>query len=222
MRLKGGVIISCQATESEPLYGLGLMKYFARAAVAGGATGIRCLADELQDIRSETDVPIIGLVKRVYQGSGVYGTPPIKEVDELIALRPDVIAVDATDRRRPDGETLAGLVAHARCAAPDIHLMADCATIRDAENALALGFEYVSTTLHGYTTDTKGVSIPDYDFIEQMKALVGEKLIVEGGIWTDEQLKMVMRAQPFAVVIGTAVTRPKDITARFCKVFHAL
>ena len=218
-----GLIVSCQAAEGEPLYGLGLMRYMARAAVAGGAVGIRALAEEIPAIKEEVSVPVIGLVKRVYQDSGVYITSTRREIDETIASGADVVAMDVTGRARPNGETTEELVRYARERAPSVLLMADCDTLESALEADALGFDFIGTTMRGYTPATKGVRIPDYGFLcELKKRLVRGKLIAEGGIWEREQLARVLEADPYAVVIGSAITRPKNITRRFCELFGKL
>ena len=98
--------------------------------------------------------------------------------------------------------------------------MADVDTLANAFAADGLGFDFVGTTMRGYTTATQGVTIPDYAFLADLKAGLKSALpIAEGGVWEVGQLEQVMRADPYAVVIGTAVTRPKDITARFQAVF---
>ena len=152
MKLQRGIIVSCQAAYGEPLYGLGLMHCFAKSAVEGGAVGIRCLCDELTAIRQAVSVPVIGLIKRAYPDSDVYITPTQTEIDALIAAKPDVIAMDATLRPRPDGVTLERLTAYVRDHAPQIELLADCAELADFENAVKLGFDYVSSTLRGGTS----------------------------------------------------------------------
>ena len=99
--LNRGLIVSCQAVKGEPLYGLGIMKYMARAAVRGGAVGIRAnYVSDILDIRSEVDVPIIAIIKAEYPDSEVYITPTKKEVDDLIECGAKVIALDATLRKR--------------------------------------------------------------------------------------------------------------------------
>ena len=212
-----GLIISCQAAEGEPLYGLHLMRYMAKAAAAGGAVAIRALAEEIPEIKAETGLPVIGLVKRKYADSAIYITPTRKEIDVVLASGADVIAMDATARPRPNGETLKELVAYARKNS-GAYLMADIDTLENAIEAERLGFDFVGTTLRSYTEETKGVSVPDYDFLRKLSAaLKRSRLIAEGGIWETGQLEQVMRCGPYAVVIGTAVTRPKDITERFMR-----
>ena len=193
------------------------MRYMAKAAAAGGAVAIRALAEEIPEIKAETGLPVIGLVKRKYADSAIYITPTRKEIDEVLASGADVIAMDATARPRPNGETLKELVAYARKNS-GAYLMADIDTLENAIEAERLGFDFVGTTLRSYTEETKGVSVPDYDFLRKLSAaLKRSRLIAEGGIWETGQLEQVMRCDPYAVVIGTAVTRPKDITERFMR-----
>ena len=124
--LEKGLIISCQAVKGEPLYGLGIMHHFARAAVLGGAKGIRANSvEDIVSIKKEVGVPVIGIIKEIYDGSEVYITPTLKEVNALISTGCEVIALDATDRPRPNGEKLADLVKYIRENAPNTEIMAD-------------------------------------------------------------------------------------------------
>ena len=218
--LNRGLIVSCQAVKGEPLYGLGIMKYMARAAVQGGAVGIRAnYVSDILDIRSEVDVPIIAIIKAEYPDSEVYITPTKKEADDLIDCGAKVIALDATLRRRPGGITLEELVRYIRSKAPDVEIMADCSDFDEAANAVKLGFDYVGTTLRGYTAYTKGTVLPDIEFIGKLvESFPDTKIIAEGGIWERGQLEKVWAKGVYAVVIGSAITRPMDITKRFAEV----
>lgn len=214
-QLKRGLIVSCQAVKGEPLYGYGIMHLFAKAAKAGGACGIRALADDIESIKNEVDLPVIGLVKRVYDDSEIYITPTRKEVDELLNSRCDVICMDATLRKRPCGETLEQVYAYARENSGGRPLMADISTAEEALNAEKLGFDYVSTTLRGYTPYTSGCKLPDTEFIAECKrVLTGAKLIAEGGIFEASHMRRLSEINPYAVVVGSAITRPKVITER--------
>lgn len=218
-KLNRGLIVSCQAVKGEPLYGLGIMRHFARCAVLGGAVGIRTgYVNEIEEIKQEVSVPVIGIIKQEYEGSDVYITPTLKEVKELIASSCDVIALDCTRRARPN-ETLDELVAYIRKNAPEKEIMADCDCMESAEEAARLGFDYIGTTMRGYTAATKGMTIPDYDFIAALvKKFPGVNIIAEGGIWEAGQLEKVWSLGVYAVVIGSAITRPMDITRHFAKV----
>lgn len=218
--LNRGLIASCQAVKGEPLYGLNIMHHFARACVLGGAKGIRAnYASDIKAIKNEVDVPVIGIIKAVYEGSDVYITPTLKEVKELLETGCEVIALDATMRERPNGETLENLVKYIRKNAPDVEIMADCSDFEEAKRADELGFDYIGSTMRGYTEYTKGISIPDYDFLKKMRNELGAKIIAEGGIWDTAQLEKVLECDPYAVVIGSAITRPMDITKHFADVF---
>ena len=150
-----GLIVSCQACENEPLYGYGIMNLMAKAAVAGGACGIRALYYDVESIKNTVNVPVIGLVKQSYANSEIYITPTKKEVDLILATSADCLAMDATLRPRPNGETVEELVAYVRQTRPDMEIMADIATTEEAENAEKLGFDYISTTLRGYTKESR-------------------------------------------------------------------
>lgn len=218
-KLNRGLIISCQAVKGEPLYGLGIMRHFARCAVLGGAVGIRTgYVNEINEIKQEVSVPVIGIIKQEYEGSDVYITPTLKEVKALIDSPCEVIALDCTRRTRPE-QTLDELVAYIRKNAPEKEIMADCDCMESAEEAARLGFDYIGTTMRGYTAATKGMTIPDYDFVAALvKKFPSVNIIAEGGIWEAEQLKKVWSLGVYAVVIGSAITRPMDITKHFAKV----
>ena len=217
--LNRGLIVSCQAGEGEPLHGYNSMHYLAKAAVAGGACGIRALYYDVDLIKGEVNVPVIGLVKKDYEDSEIYITPTKAEIDLVLATKADCIALDATLRARPNGETLEELVAYARQKAPNVELMADIATVEDAKNAERLGFDYISTTLRGYTAETKNAVLPDVDFVaEVLKVTKNTKVVAEGGIYETGELAKISALNPYAVVIGSAITRPMLITKRFCNV----
>ncbi|MDE5616469.1 MAG: N-acetylmannosamine-6-phosphate 2-epimerase [Clostridia bacterium] len=215
--LNRGLIVSCQAVKGEPLYGLGIMGYFARAAVAGGAVGIRAnYVNDINDIKKEVSVPVIGIIKANYEGSDVYITPTLKEVKDLLTTGCEVIALDCTKRQRPNGEKLEDIVDYIRQNAPDVEIMADCSDFEEAQRAHELGFDYIGSTMRGYTPYTKGIEVPDIDFLTRLvQSFPDTKIIAEGGIWEKSQLEKVCDCGVYAVVIGSSITRPKDITERF-------
>ncbi len=220
---QGSLIISCQAVKGEPLYGYNIMHLMAKAAKEGGADVIRCnYVSDINSIKAEVDLPTIGIIKAEYPDSEVYITPTLKEVQALLEeTDTEVVALDATRRSRPNGEKLENLVRYIRSNKPQVEIMADIADMEDAKYADSLGFDYIGCTLRSYTAATKGISIPDYDFIAQLVQTVHAHVIAEGGIWEVGQLEKVWDANPYAVVIGSAVTRPRDITARFRRVTDA-
>ncbi len=215
-KIKGGLIVSCQALQTEPLHSSYIMARMAFAAKEGGAAGIRAnTPEDIAEIRKQVDLPIIGLYKEEYPDSEVYITPTMREIDALMEVRPDVIAMDATDRIRPDGMRLESFIERARAEYPDMLFMADCSCYEDALRAQELGFDLAGTTLRGYTPATKGIAIPDYEMLHQMTHQLTIPVIAEGGIWEVDDLKKVFTEPVLAAVIGTAITRPREITRRF-------
>lgn len=215
-KIKGGLIVSCQALQTEPLHSSYIMARMAFAAKEGGAAGIRAnTPEDIAEIRKQVDLPIIGLYKAEYPDSEVYITPTMREIDALMEVRPDVIAMDATDRIRPDGMRLESFIERARAEYPDMLFMADCSCYEDALRAQELGFDLAGTTLRGYTPATKGIAIPDYEMLHQMTHQLTIPIIAEGGIWEVDDLKKVFTEPVLAAVIGTAITRPREITRRF-------
>ena len=213
--LKRGLIVSCQAVKGEPLYGYGIMHLFAKAAKEGGATGIRALVDDVDSIKDEVNLPVIGLVKEIYEDSEIYITPTKAEVDRLLATKCDVLCMDATLRSRPGGITLEELYAYARENANGREIMADVSTIEEAINADKLGFDYISTTMRGYTPYTKEYEIPDVDFVKEcLDKVKNAKVIAEGGVFEVSHMEVISKVNPYAVVVGSAITRPKVITER--------
>lgn len=213
--LKRGLIVSCQAVKGEPLYGYGIMHLFARAAKAGGACGIRALCDDVDSIKDEVNLPVIGLVKECYEDSEIYITPTKLEVDKLLKTKCDVLCMDATLRSRPGGITLDELYEYARSKADGREIMADVSTVEEAVNADRLGFDYISTTMRGYTPYTKQYQIPDVDFIKECKEKVkNAKVIAEGGVFELSHMEAISKVNPYAVVVGSAITRPSVITER--------
>lgn len=217
MHLPKDLIVSCQALENEPLHSSFIMGKMALAAYQGGAKGIRANSKEdIIEIKKEVSLPVIGIVKRDYAGSDVFITATTKEIDELIDSGCEVIAMDATTNKRPK-ESLAELVAYARAQAPHIELMADCSSLEDARIADELGFDYIGTTLHGYTAETKGKRLYDHDFsfLKDVVATVKQPVIAEGNIMSPEMLARAFDIGVYSVVVGGAITRPQQITERF-------
>lgn len=217
-KLKGGLIVSCQALETEALYDdkRSIMGFMARAAKWGGAVGIRANSvRDIKQIKEMVDLPIIGIIKSVTEGSDVYITPTIEEIKQLVEVSCDIIAIDATPRHRPDGVSLQDLMKKAREMFPDQLFMADCASLEECKMAEELGFDIVSTTLRGYTDYTRGAKIPDFSLISEIKKACKCFVIAEGGIWTPEDLAGALKAGADSAVVGTAITRPMEITKRF-------
>ncbi len=219
-QLKGKLIVSCQALPHEPLHSSFIMGRMALAAKEGGALGIRAnTREDIKEIQSQVDLPVIGIVKRDYEDSQVYITPTMKEVDELMEVKPEIIAVDATGAVRPGGLTLDDFYHQIRDKYPDQLLMADCSTVEEALHADELGFDFIGTTMVGYTPQSKNDKIEANDFEIIRKILAGAKnrVIAEGNINTPEKAKRVVELGVFSVVVGSIITRPQLITKSFAE-----
>lgn len=213
---RGGLIVSCQALKEEPLYSSYIMSRMAYAAMLGGAVGIRAntIAD-IEEIRKTVELPIIGIIKEVYTDSDVYITASMKEVDALAGCGVEIIAADATGRTRTGGVTLADFFREARDKYPNQLFMADCSCVEEGVHAAEIGFDIIGTTLCGYTPYTKGQELPNLEMMRTLVKETGKTVIAEGGIWCPEDLKGALDTGVHAVVVGTAITRPMDITKRF-------
>lgn len=220
-RIKGQVIVSCQATPGEPLYDpdRSLMPYMAKAAQQAGAKMIRTSSvRDIVGIKEATGLPVIGLIKREYPG--YYGriTMTMKEVAECVEALADIISIDCTDCPRADGLTPAEFLRQVKATYPHIIIMADCATFEEAVNAYEAGADLVGTTMCGYTPQTFHTGdVPAFDLVEQLAKALPCPVIAEGHVSTPEQAKEMLRRGAHAVVVGGAITRPFEIASRFIK-----
>lgn len=215
-KIKGGLIVSCQALESEPLYDSYIMSKMAWAAYLGGAVGIRAnTVVDIKAIKQKVDLPVIGIIKQVYSDSEVYITPTEKEVDALVEIGCEIIAIDATDRPRPNGKSLEEFFTVIRKKYPNQLFMADTSCFEEGVLAEKLGFDLIGTTMAGYTPYTKGTPLPDYTLMQRYVSELNTPVIAEGGIWAPDELKRAIDIGVHAAVVGTAITRPMDITKRF-------
>ena len=213
VRLSKQLIVSCQALEDEPMHGSQIMAKMATAACLGGAGGIRAnTVEDIRAIQQVTDVPIIGIIKKIYPDSDVYITPTMKEVDALVDAGVEIIAMDATKRLRPGGVRLEDFFAQVRKRHPKQHFMADTARFEEGLLAQQLGFDFVGTTLSGYTPETKGRKLPDIDLMRRYVQELSVPIIAEGGITSPQQLQEVVNTGVLAAVVGSAITRPLFIT----------
>lgn len=217
----GKLIVSCQALPHEPLHSSFIMGRMALAAAQGGAKGIRAnTPEDIAEIRKNVDLPIIGIIKRDYSDSKVYITPTMREIDELMTVKPEIIAVDATVQLRPGDKTLKEFYLEIKEKYPEQLLMADCSTVEEALAADELGFDFIGTTLVGYTQQSQGMKIEADDFaiIREILNKASHKVIAEGNINTPEKVKRVIELGCYSVVVGSIITRPQLITKSFAEV----
>ncbi len=219
--LKGKLIVSCQALPDEPLHSSFIMGRMALAAKVGGASGIRAnTKEDIKEIQTQVDLPIIGIVKRDYEDSDIYITPTMKEIDELMEVKPEIIAMDATISTRPEGKTLDEFFHEVKKKYPKQLFMADCSTVEEALHADTLGFDFIGTTMVGYTKQSEGDKIEENDFeiLRTIISKVQHKVIAEGNINTPEKAKRVLELGAYSVVVGSIITRPQLITKSFVEV----
>jgi N-acylglucosamine-6-phosphate 2-epimerase len=201
-----GVIISCQAPEGSPLRDPHVMVRMAEAAQKAGAVAIRAegVAD-IEAIAANVTLPIIGIRKKHYQDSDVYITATRSDVDLVADAGAQLVALDATSRERPNGESLAEVIAHARTRS--LIVMADLSRFGDAEHALAAGADILGTTLVGASADDVRPNGPNISVVERLAhAYPGIPLIAEGRYASPADVTGALDAGATAVVAGRAVT----------------
>jgi N-acylglucosamine-6-phosphate 2-epimerase len=179
-----------------------------------GASAIR--AEGIENVRAvcaAVKVPVIGLIKAYNDASDVYITPRVDDVINLAKAGASIVAVDATQRTRWNGQTLEEFYREVR-KATSVQLLADIDSVENAQIAAKLGFDAVATTLHGYT-DKPSSGLPNLDLISEVARCVEVALIAEGGFASPEAFKHALRNGAWAVCVGTAITNPYLLTKQF-------
>ena len=213
---KGALVVSCQARADNPLHGPVYMSAMARAAEQGGARGIRANgADDIAAIRAVTRLPIIGIAKVWDDRFPVYITPGFAQAAEIARAGADIIGLDATPRPR-DGEPVDELIRRIRSELGR-EVFADIATLEEGRAAHAAGATYVATTLSGYTEETasRKAAGPDLDLLSALVTELPVLIVAEGRFDTPDLVAEAFRRGAHAVVVGTAVTNPREITKKF-------
>ncbi|WP_067140604.1 N-acetylmannosamine-6-phosphate 2-epimerase [Oceanivirga salmonicida] len=217
-KLRGQLIVSCQALPEEPLYmeEMSVMPLMAKAAMLAGAKGIRAnSARDIIEIKKVVSLPVIGIIKKKYDGGEQHITVGMSEIDALVAAGADIVALDCTLRERYDGLHINEFIAKIKEKYPDILLMADISNFEEGLNAQNNGVDFVGTTLSGYTPYTPKLDGPDFELIEKLVKELHVPIIAEGRVHTPEQARKMLELGAFAVVVGGAITRPLEITKRF-------
>ena len=211
-QLPQGIIISCQAPEGSPLRDPAIMAALARAAEKAGAAGIRAEgADDIARIAESVSLPIIGIRKKVYPDSDVYITPTKAEIDLISHAGAKIVALDATSRPRPGGETLAEVVSYAKSLG--LIVMADLSSSDDAAGAVAAGVDVLGTTLVPVSDEDIRPGGPNLAVIERLASTYPDRqIIAEGRFSTPADAKAAFQAGASTVVIGKAVTDAYALT----------
>ena len=219
--IKGKLIISCQALPGEPLYDeeRSLMPYMAMAAKRAGSPMIRTNSvRDVTGIREATGLPVIGLIKKAYEGYEAYITATMKEVDALAEAKAEVIALDLTNRKRGDGKSAAEYFREVRKKYPQQLFLADISNFEEGKTAMEAGVDFVSTTMSGYTAESPELDGPDYELVERLAKELSIPVFAEGRIHTPEEAGKMLELGAFAVIVGGAITRPLEIAERFMTV----
>jgi N-acylglucosamine-6-phosphate 2-epimerase len=222
-KLRGRLIVSCQALPEEPLHGPIFMAAMAKAAALGGAGGIRANGEtDIAAIRQVVTLPILGIRKRKVSGTEIYITPEFADAQAVVRAGADLVALDGTIRPRPLSEpSLPQLIAriHDELRVP---VMADCSCMADAEASAVAGADLLATTLSGYTDHGRPpCEGPDLDLIHALAERFSLPIIAEGRFYRPEQVAEAFARGAFAVVVGSAITRPHEITRRFVEAIPA-
>ncbi|MFF3921669.1 N-acetylmannosamine-6-phosphate 2-epimerase [Paenibacillus lactis] len=211
-----GLVVSCQSYEGEPLFGPHHMAEMAKAAVLGGAIGIRANGTaDIAAIKAVVNVPVIGLLKRRVGDCPVYITPTLEDACAVNAAGADIVAIDGTRRLRPDGTTIRQVVEE--LTRLGVCVMADVSTLEEGLHAAELGVRYISTTLSGYTPYSPGTNKPDIELVRCLAQETRLPVVAEGRFTSSEQMIQALNAGAQFVVVGSAITRPQDITERYRK-----
>ena len=219
--LKGEMIVSCQALPGEALYKEegGVMCLMAQAVKNAGVKAIRAQGVlDIKQIKEQTNLPVIGIIKKSYEGYASYITATMDEVDKLVEANSDIIALDCTNRERGDGKTPSEFVKEIKEKYPNILLMADISTFEEGVNAEKAGVDLVGTTMNGYTPYTEsGDKNPNFDLVHRLSEVLTIPVVAEGRIHEPLQAKRMFEEGAFTVVVGGAITRPLEIATRFVK-----
>lgn len=215
-KIKGGLVVSCQARVGWAMHGSEIMAAFSVAAKEGGAVGIRATgADNIAAIKEKVDLPIIAINKLWFENCNVYITPTFESAKEVLDLGVEILAIDATPRTRPNNEKLTDIVNRIREEYPDALLMGEISTLDEAKSILPLNFDLISTTLCGYTENSLNEGTDNFKLIEDIVKITDIPVIAEGKIATPADSVKALQAGALAVVVGTSITRPEIITERF-------
>jgi N-acylglucosamine-6-phosphate 2-epimerase len=221
--LKGRLIVSCQASKGEPLCSPDHIVALSLSALNGGAGALRLEgAGNVEAVRAKTDVPIVALTKseipEEQRLSTVYITPTFADAESLADAGADVIALDATRRPRLGGESFKEIVDRIHRDLGKL-VWADLSSFEDAPMAIGAGVDIMSTTLSGYTSETQMPhdAGPDFDLLQRLCKEFSTPAILEGRVWTPDEVRRAFDMGAFAVVVGSAITRPQLITRRFAQ-----
>jgi len=213
--LRYGLVVSCQASEGSPLNTPAIIAALAKAAEMGGAIGFRLdYPENVAAVRAISRLPIIGINKIYTHGYQIYITPTYASAEAVILAGADLVAIQATGQPRPNGETFEGIVRliHTNLKVP---VMADVGSTDQGLQAIEEGADLVATTMATSEPYGKPEDGPALHIVRDLLHRTTIPIVVEGQIWTVENVRACFEAGAFAIVIGSAITAPQLITRRF-------
>ena len=218
--LKGGLIVSCQALEGEPLYRKegGIMPLMAVAAQYAGVAAIRANSVlDISQIKEKVNLPVIGIIKKSYSPFEQFITATMEEVDQLTDVGADIVALDCTNRPRFDGKTIIEHITHIKSKYPYSIIMADISNYDEGITAASAGADIIGTTLCGYTPYTYNESLkgPSFELVRRLSESINTPVIAEGKIHYPWEARRMLEMGAWSVVVGGAITRPMEIAKRF-------
>ena len=213
--LFGKLIVSCQASQGDPLDDLDTLTRMAASVLRGGAGGLRAEGVErVAAFRALTDLPIIGIIKTYDANGDVYITPDLGSAQALSDAKADIVALDCTGRRLLSDEPWPQLIQriHQQLRRP---VCADIATLEEALAAEQAGADVVATTLYGYTAETNGARTVSWSLVQALVDRLNIPVVVEGHVTRPEEVRKALLMGVHSVVVGSAITRPETIASRF-------
>ncbi|MFA6713739.1 MAG: N-acetylmannosamine-6-phosphate 2-epimerase [Victivallales bacterium] len=218
-RLKNKLIVSCQAAPGEPLYGPAFMAAMAKSAELAGAGAVRINgAADIAATRQAVNIPVIGILKRQSPETRAYITPDFRCARQLVEAGADIVALDATNafRTEPLEELIFKITNELK-----VPVFADVSNFSEGIKAAAYGAAIVASTLSGYKTYNAGIASPDFKLITRLAVNIAVPVVCEGLVNSPEEAARALRAGAWAVVVGTAITRPREIAAKFAAAMKA-
>ena len=219
-------VVSVQAEDHEPLAPTMVILALCESVLAGGAEGLRLAnVDVIRQMKQKyPTLPIIGLHKPYPLPNApkevIYITRHLEDALALAEAGSDMIALDATPR--PREASLAEIITKLKQAHPQVKVMGDVDSMASAHFAVEAGVDILSSTLNGYTLETQDVptDLPNFTFLEDLvKTFAHLPVYLEGRVWDVADVHRGLALGAYGVVIGSAITRPHQITARFKTVF---
>lgn len=221
-KLSNGLIVSCRSESIDPFNKPELIAKFALSAQMGGASAIRAQGIEnIKAIREQVDLPIIGIIEGHFENNWVCITPDFKDIDNIIDAGADIVALDVTPRKRPNGMDGIEFFEEVRNRY-DISFMADISTFEEGIRAAEMGADILATTLSGFTHYTEKLASeePDFELVEQLFRGTKIPIVASGRFWSPLQAKEALLRGAFSVVVGSAITRPRDIAKKFVETMN--